>query len=128
MSLRSFILLMILGTVLACMAWMIILFSVDPRDSGIAGFVMFYVTLGAALTGMTLLFLSFVRIILLRRRDVAVREIRTSFRHALLFSIVAMGTLALSAQGLLKTWHVLALIAVASIAETLWAQALHGRR
>jgi hypothetical protein len=128
MSLRSFILLMILGTVLACMAWIIILFSVDPRDAGIPGFTMFYLTLGAALTGMALLALTFVRLIILKRRDVPVREIRIAFRHALLFSFVAVGSLALSAHGWLRTWHVIVLIAIASIAETIWAQAMHERR
>jgi hypothetical protein len=128
MSLRNFILFIILGTVLAWGAWIVVLVGISPTQAGISGFLMFYVTLGAALVGTASLLLAFIRIVVLKRRDVPSREIRTSFRHAALFAVVAVTSLALSANGMLQTWHVIALIAAMSLAETFWAQATHGRR
>lgn len=127
MGLRAYSLLMALGTLLAWAAWTIIVINVDPREAGLAGFFMFYLTLGAALVGTLSLFLSFFRVIVLRRRDVPSREIRHAFRHAILFAGVAIVSLMLSAHGWMRTWHLVALVAVASIAEYFLIQTKQGR-
>lgn len=122
MSLRRFALLMAFGTLLAWTAWVIVLFNVNPAEAGLTGLLLFFITLGAALVGTLTLLFSFVRISLLHRNSVPSREIRTSFRHALSFSFVAVISLALSAQGWLQTWHLVALIAAMSLAEALFVQ------
>lgn len=119
---------MVLGTLLAWGAWAIVLIGISPLQAGMTGFLLFYLTLGAALVGMATLGLTFIRIVILNRKSVPSREIRTAFRHALLFAVVAIASLALSANGALQTWHVIALIAAMSLAETIWSQFFHGRR
>lgn len=122
MTLRNFSLLIALGTLLAWGAWAIILLNVDPREAGIPGFIMFYLTLGAGLTGTVALALSFLRIIVLRRKSVPSREINVSFRHAVLFAVVTVGSLILSSQGWMRTWHVVALIAIVTLIEAFFLQ------
>lgn len=128
MTLRNFIFAMVLGTLLAWGAWVVVLIGISPLQAGMTGFLLFYVTLAAALVGSMTLFMTFVRLVVMRRKQVPVREIQTAFRHAVLFAIVAVSSLALSANGALQTWHVVALIAAMSLAETIWAQLFHGKR
>ncbi|HWR00057.1 MAG TPA: hypothetical protein VN397_04410 [Candidatus Methylomirabilis sp.] len=127
MGLRTYVLLMALGTFLAWMAWGVIVMNVNPQEAGFIGFFMFYLTLAVALAGTLALLGTFFRIIVLKRHEVPSREIRIAFRHAVVFAGVAIASLLLSANGLLRTWHVVALVAVASIVEYLFLQAQQGR-
>jgi hypothetical protein len=127
MGLRAYILLMSLGTLLAWTAWGVILFNVSPTEAGFAGLLIFYLTLSMALVGSLALIGTFVRIVVLHKHQVPSREIRIAFRHALLFSVVAVITLALSRNDALRTWHVVILIVLASIIEYLYLLGRRGR-
>lgn len=96
MGLRAYLSVIGLGTLLSWFAWSIVLFTMDPYESGWIGFFMFYLTIGVALVGTLTLIFSVIRIFLLRR-NVIEREIRTGFRHAVLCSIIAVVSLMLSA-------------------------------
>ena len=108
---------MALGTVLAWAAWALIVLNVNPFETGLGGLVLFYVTLAVAIVGTVTLGLSFLRVVLLRRSRVPSREIQIAFRHAVLFMIVSVLSLLLSAYGWVRTWHLVALIALAMLAE-----------
>ena len=127
MSLRNFVLVMLLGSLLSWVAWTLIVIGVNPQEAGFMALAVFYVTLAVALTGTAALILSFIRIKLLRHHNVPSREVQTAFRHAIFFAAVAVASLALSQNGMFHTWHVVALIAAASIAEFLFAQAMQDR-
>lgn len=118
---------MSLGTFLAWASWLIVILNVSPLEAAAAGFLMFYLTLAMALVGSVALVGSFVRLVVLRRREVPSREIRIAFRHAVLFAAVAVATLMLSVGGWLRIWHVIALVAVASLAEAVFLQMRSGR-
>jgi hypothetical protein len=117
MTLRGFSLLMALGSLLAWAAWVMIIVNIDPSEAGFAGFLLFYATLAVALVGTVTLALSFIRLVILRRKAVPSREIGTSFRHAMLFAAVAITSLALSAHGYLQTWHLVLLVALVTLVE-----------
>jgi len=87
---------------------------------------MFYLTLAIALTGTLTLVGSALRIVLLRR-EVRGREIRTAFRHAILFALVVTISLVLSRIGRFQTYHIIFLIAVASALEYFFLQFQRGR-
>jgi hypothetical protein len=108
---------MLLSTGFAWAAWLIVLCNVNPAETGIFGFVLFYITLVTGMIGSLSLVGVFYRVVLLKRRDVVSREVKVSFRHALLLSAVAVSSLALSSQGLLHWWVLLVLILVASMFE-----------
>jgi len=121
MGLKGYLSSIGLGTFLAWFAWMVVLFNVNPADTGVAGLVMFYVTLSIALIGTLTIIMSTLRVYILKRK-VPVREIRKALRHSVLFSIVAVVSLALSAAGKFHSWHVILLVAAACVIEYFFMQ------
>jgi len=117
MTFRTYLILMGLGTLISWGAWVLVLYTTNPFEAGASGFVLFYLTLGMSLIGtLTLLGMAY-RVFFLRRHAVMMREVRISFRHAVFLSLVAVGALALSAQGWLKWWALLALFILMSLVE-----------
>lgn len=128
MSLRWFVIVMLLGTLLAWASWGLIVWNIDPREAGLPGFLMFYVTLAAAAVGTATLLLALVRIVVFQRKDVPSREIRTSFRQAILVATAAILSLPLAAHGLLRTWHLVVFALLAVVAEYLITHLSRQRR
>lgn len=128
MTFRAYMLFMGLGTLIAWLAWVIVLMNVDPQTTNVLGFTMFYVTLMVGLVGaLTLVGISY-RVLLLGRKDVLSREVKVSFRHAILLSMVSVIALALSAEKMLHWWVLVVLIAVAGILEYVSLLVQHSRR
>lgn len=126
MGLRAYLTCIGFGTLLACFAWGVVLVMMNPDESGWVGFTMFYVTFGMAIIGTLTILLSVMRIFALRRKVVE-REVRTSFRHAILLSLIVISSLALSAAGHFSTWYMLGFLAVSIAVEYLFLQAHGGR-
>lgn len=82
-----------------------------------SGFLLFYITLITGLIGLLSLLGVLYRVVFLKRKDVVLREVKVSFRHAILLSFVGVSALALSSHGLLIWWVLILLILVASLIE-----------
>lgn len=123
MSLRTYLLSMIGATILAWIAWGVVVTGIDPFEAGVFGVGLFYITLFVAFIGTASLVLAFVRVKVMKRDKVLSREIRTAFRHAILFAIVMVVSLGLSARGILETWHLVVLVAVIVLAEQFFVRA-----
>lgn len=128
MTLRAYLLFMGVGTLLAWIAWAIVLINVDPFESGPAGFVFFFVTLAVGLVGTLTIALVGYRVGLLRKAEMVSREVKVSFRHALLLTTVAVTSLILSSQGLLHVWVLVVLILCAGVLEYLSLLVQRSRR
>lgn len=126
MGLRAYLSSIGLGTAIAWFGWIMIIFNIAPREASAPGFIMFYLTLAAALVGTLTLVFSIFRVYILRR-SVIEREIRTAFRHAILCSLITIISLVLSSAGRFSVWYSFLLLAIASIIEYLFLQAHHGR-
>ncbi|MFA5129623.1 MAG: hypothetical protein WC477_01740 [Patescibacteria group bacterium] len=113
MGLKKYFILIGIGTFLAWLAWGVVVVGVDPEQSGLAGLVMFYGTLCIAIAGALTLSMSAIRLVLLKR-PVIEREIKTAFRHAIFCSIAAILLLILSAARLFSPWYAVALVVVAA--------------
>lgn len=117
MSFRIYLALMSVATLASWLAWVVVVLNTNPFETSTLGFVLFYITLLLGLIGtLTLAGLSY-RVLVLKRHDVLMREVRVSFRHAVLLSIIAVLALGLSAYGLLKWWAVSGLVVVMLITE-----------
>lgn len=92
------------------------------------GFAMFYLTLFMGMIGVLTLLGMAYRVLLLKRRDVILREVRVAFRHAVLLSLVAIISLALSGQEMLKWWVVMVMVVVMSGVEYLFLIGEESRR
>lgn len=128
MSFRAYLVLMGLSTAMAWVGWLIVLMNVDPFQTSFMGIVLFYVTLAVGLVGVfTLIGLTY-RVGILRRKELVSREVKVSFRHAILLTAVSVITLILSRQGVLHWWVLVVLIVTAGILEYLSLLVQHSRR
>lgn len=83
MTFRSYLALIAATTGLAWAGWVFVLWQVNPDEAGALGFALFYLTLGTALMG-TIATASFAYRVLFLKREVLMREVRITVRHALL--------------------------------------------
>jgi len=51
MTIRQFITIMLLGTLMCWAGWGVVLWNIDPYEAGLVSFLFFYITLFLALTG-----------------------------------------------------------------------------
>ena len=117
MRFRTYIYFMIVGTVLAWIGWGFVLFTIDPQEAGFLGLALFYLTLFVACIGVLATVGVLYRIKFLKRKELLSREVKISFRHGVMVSLVGVIALALSAQGLLFWWNFIALIVLVAAIE-----------
>lgn len=109
MSLRKYLLIMGIGSLISWGAWLLIIFYLDPYSSGFMGLASFYLILFLALLGTFSLVGFFVRFIFLRKA-VLFRQIGRSLRQAVLFSLLITFSLLLEANRLFTWWNAIFLI------------------
>lgn len=116
MTLRKYLVLMSFATCLCWGAWLLVLFLVDPEGTSGAGFLMFYVALFFALMG-TFAILGFLIRYVFKKDEFAFRQVKVSFRQAILLSMLVVGWLFLQAHGFLAWWNLLIFIAILAALE-----------
>ncbi len=115
-------------TLLAWLGWLVVLFRLDPIETGIIGLLLFYITLFAALVGTIAVAGVLYRVLVLKRQQIVMREVRISFRHGVMLAFVAVATLALSAQNLLVWWNMVGLFTVLCVVEYVFVAMEESRR
>ncbi len=128
MTFRAYLVLMGLSTAMAWIGWAIVLFNINPFETGLPGFAIFYITLCVGMVGILTLAGILYRVRLRKRQTVISREVKISFRHALLLTAVSVIALILSQQGVLHWWVLIVLIAIAAILEYLSLLVQYARR
>lgn len=128
MTFRSYMALMGVATALAWGAWAFVIESVNPYESNAFGISFFFVTLFLGLTGLVAMAGSLFRVLVLRRKDVIIREVKVAFRHAILLSLVSVFSLFFLKQQIFHWWVFLVLIAVACGIEYVSLLVQQGRR
>lgn len=119
---------MLAGTLIAWGGWIAVLLNVNPNEGGYIGFLLFYLTLLIALVGTFSLLGIFFRVYIKKRHHVVIREVHIAFRHAIFMSIMAVTSLALSANGWLQWWVFLLLLAIIALLEYVALIIQEGRR
>lgn len=128
MSFRAYMILMLIGTGMSWASWVLVLFGVNPDESGFMGFVMFYLTLTMSLIGTLSVFELLVRKMLERDHLVLTRDVRTSFRHGVLLSLIIIISFILTTQGWFSWWVALAILVVTGCIEFLALVVQESRR
>jgi len=128
MTFRWYLILMGIGTGLAWMAWAVVLFTMNPFEAGVTGLLFFYVTLCLASVGSLALLGLGYRVGIRKRTDMLTREVRISFRHAVLLSFVGVGALWLSSHRSLTWYWSLALVLVSAGIEYIFMMVQEARR
>lgn len=105
MTLRQYLTIMLLGTILCWVSWTFVIINIDPFQNNQVGFLFFYLSLFFALLGsLSLLSFLFFRIFS-RKLTPIFRHVRTSFRTACLLSLIVIILLYLQGKELLNIWN-----------------------
>ena len=102
MTIKQYLWLMLICTALCWGGFLMVLFFINPQSAGALGFAMFYASLFFALLG-TLALLSYLFRVVFNRIYTKPEKVQVSFRQAVFFSIVIVGSLFLQANNLM-TW------------------------
>ncbi len=115
MTLSSYLWGIRLAAFFALVVFSLVVFNIDPRSSVLFGPVLFYATLFLALSGIFILFLTWIR------RKISRQEVFSylgmSFRQGVLLSFLAIALLALQSFGFLIWWSGLLALSAVLLAE-----------
>lgn len=116
MSLKKYLILMGISTIFCWLAWIFVLYFINPDDAGIAGFIFFYLSLFLALTG-TLAILGLLLRITFKKDTLIFKQVNISSRQAVFYSMVVIIALILQSNSLLTWWNGLILIGTFTVFE-----------
>ncbi|MFA4871548.1 MAG: hypothetical protein WC610_00605 [Patescibacteria group bacterium] len=122
MTLKQLMIIMFFATMICWAIWVAVLFQIDPNESGITGFFMFYASLFFALLGSFFL-ASFGWRKLFSKFVMDYKIVATSFRQSIFFALLVVGILLLQSKDLLTWWNIILIIAALTIIESLFLSA-----
>ena len=108
MTLKKYLILMILMTLVCWAAWVYIIIIVNPEITNWIGFVLFYIALFLCLVGTAAIIGFIIRFIALKQA-LAWRLVKEAFRQSFLFSTLIIVSFILLSKGLF-TWLNLGLL------------------
>jgi len=98
---------MLILTLICWLAWVFVLFFINPDETGFIGFILFYFSLFLAILGTVTIFGFIIRARI--GKGPVFKQIETSFRQSIWFSVFVIGLLLLQGLSLLKWWNSLVL-------------------
>ena len=124
MSLRFYIILMVLGTAVCWGAWALVLIFLDPASADWLGFLLFYSSLYLALVGSFAIIGMGLRLLFAQSGGVF-REVAIAFRQAFFFGFMVIAALLLQKEGLFTWWNMLLLVAALTLIELFFLAMRH---
>lgn len=109
MTLRSYLMVMTIGTLIFWLALGLIIINIDPMTAGWMGIGLFYLILMFAITGTGAIIGFVIRFFALKQELVA-QSVLIAFRQALLAAILVTSVLFLFSQNLFSWLNVLLLV------------------
>lgn len=116
MTLRSYLFLMILATIISALGLAVVLVTVDPWATNWLGFGLFYAALFLTVMGVFSILGFVIRFVALRQ-ELVEHSVIISFRQAFLAAFLVNAVLVLLSRGLFSWLNVLLLIIGFSILE-----------
>lgn len=118
MTLKQYLAIMTVGTVICWLTWLVLIFSVSPQDAGITGKAFFYLSLALAIIGTYSVLGFLIKRSIIKDDNAVFRHVKKTFRHALLLSVYLISLLILQSQELLSWWNGLILLLIIVILES----------
>jgi hypothetical protein len=103
MTLRSYLIGMLISTIFCWAAFFLILIYIDPDQASFIGFLSFYISLFFAIVG-TLTLIGFYLRVWFSRNEVLFAHVAPAFRQAILLSLILVVSLVLQSFRLLTWW------------------------
>lgn len=116
MSLKKYLFLMVMATILCWAAFAFVLFFINPKTAGTTGLLFFYLSLFLGLLGVFSI-LGFLSRYFLGRRIVVYHQVKVAFRQGAMLALLLTGSLFLQGQRLLVWWNTLLFIFLLSVIE-----------
>lgn len=116
MTLKKYLITMIIMTILCWFAFVYVLFSINPDITNWIGFSLFYVSLFLALVGSAAIIGFVVRFITLKQ-ELAFYLVREAFRQSFLFALLIVVSMFLLSRDLFTWMNLFFLIASLSVLE-----------
>lgn len=104
MTLKSYLWGMKIGALAALIAWVLVLWQIDPDKSGILGQALFYASTLLFFAGIFILLFTWMRKIFSQDDETAAQYVGMSFRQGVLMAILAVALLALQQMRILVWW------------------------
>ena len=117
MSLRTFIILMTVATIIFWIAWLTVLFQIDPYATNFIGFLCFYTSLFFAFLGTFTLLGFGIRYIYNRKDLPGFKFVGVSVRQSIWFSGLIIASLILQGEMLFTWWAGLLMVLALAILE-----------
>lgn len=116
MTLRSYLVIMIIATLVCWGLWVFVLWSVNPEVTNWLGFSLFYLSLFLALAGTAAIIGFLIRFIFLKRQ-LAFRAVKIAFRQSFIFAFLITASLFLLAHDLFTWLNLILLVVGLSVLE-----------
>ena len=103
MSIKKYIFIMLMSTIICFMSSFFIMLSTDPYLMGLGGFILFYISLGLSFVG-TFSILGFLIRSLFKNKEANFKIIIDSFRQSIWISFIIIFYLLLKGLDFYRTW------------------------
>lgn len=117
MSLRFYLALMSIGTLLCWVAWFFVVMNIGPDEAGFMGMAFFYTSLFMALVGTVSVLGFIIRQKMVKNEDVVLRHVSHTFRQSVFVALLVISTLYLKAHDLLAWWNLVLLVVLFIVLE-----------
>ena len=119
MSLKKYLILMSLATLVCWGLFIFIIFTINPLETTLLGFVLFYFSLALSLAG-TFSILGFLFRFKILKKDLVFRQVTEAFRQSFLMSLLLIIILILLSKNLFTWINLLILVVGLSLLEYFW--------
>jgi hypothetical protein len=103
MTLKKYLNLMTFLTLICWVSWFLVLSLINPAQSGLIGFVLFYFSLFLSILGTSSVIGFLIRIWL--KKKPVFRQVEIAFRQGLWFGFLIISVLLLKGMDLLRWWN-----------------------
>jgi len=104
MTLKQYLLIMSLATLICWLVWVMIIFAYDPNTAGVVGFIFFYVSLYLSILGTFSIIVFLIRSKIIKNDEIIFRHIKRTFRQGIFFACLVIAILLLAQFKLLNWW------------------------
>lgn len=112
MTLRTYILGMAASVILCFISWALIVIYINPNDTNLIGFSLFYLSMFFCLTGLFALIGFYARKKIFTKNEAEFSKIEITFRQGFFLSLIFVGILFLQSFRMLYWWSALIFVAV----------------
>ncbi|KKR07568.1 MAG: hypothetical protein UT32_C0009G0029 [Parcubacteria group bacterium GW2011_GWC2_39_14] len=116
MSIGRFFLVLGLATGLCWLAWIAVLFFMNPAENSPVALILFYLSLCLSLIG-TFLFIGYLVRGLTNQTEMPYKHVKAASRQAVLFTVLIVLALMLQSYRFLTWWNLLILVALLGFVE-----------